>query len=237
VDPLWDAVFSAPLGDEESEREEGFDVLPKFNDYRWTFESAEGRLVGEAGYPTLHVGIRIVAGPKATANRVVFDDLFLVPFPRKGETQDAATARMRRTMTRLRNHLKLAQERPLGRPGDVDAIGAWGRQFIGKEVIGALRVEGAREETDRDTGEKTGRVFDARNRIIWDSIADPAAFVIDKTTGRATAQTYGDRSAMAIAEADAKAASGGGAAGKRAGTAFGSPTPTSFFPGGGGSGT
>lgn len=223
VDPIWDAVFGQPLGDQESEQE-SFEPLPRLDHgYGLKFESAEGRLVGKDGYPTVHFGLRVTSGPAGAANRVVWDDIFLVPFPRQGESPADAAGRLRALLTRLRNHFKLAQERPLGR--DAESLGVWGRQFVGKDAVAGLRVEG--ERTDKDSG----RTYAARNRVIWEGIGAPDSPVLDKKTKQPTGQTYAQRAAEEVAAYEKKQA-GGGPTGKRAGSALGAPTPTSFFGGG-----
>jgi len=231
VDPIWDAVFGGPLGDEESTFEGGtFETLPR-GTYFLKVEAAEGRLVGEDGYPTAHVGLRVVKGPAGTANRVIWDDLFLYPFPRKGETPEAAAERLRKTLTRVRNAFRLQQERPAGR--SIEALSSWARQMTDRIVTAVVRIEAAREEV-RD-GQKTGRTFDARNRLVWDSVGNPDA-VYTGDEKKYAGMTYGARAEAEIAAVDAKAAggAGGAASGKTAGGALGSATPTGFFGGGGG---
>lgn len=226
VDPIWDSVFGAPLGDAESAFEGGgFEPLPRCA-YLLKVDSVEGREVGDAKYPTLHLGIRVMKGPAGTVNRVIFDDLFLYPFARKGETADAAKKRLTGTLVRVRNAFRLEQERPMGK--SVDAIALWGRQFEGKTFTGVLRVEGTREEVDKATGQKTGRSFDARNRIVWDSVGHPEAVYTGEEKPY-VGMTYGARVDAEIAAFTTKVAKGDGAAGKTAGGSFGGPAPTAFF--------
>jgi len=222
VDSIWDSVFTNPLGNEESAFEGGgFDPLPRCA-YLFKVDSVEAREVGDANYPTLHFALRVVKGPAGTVNRVIFDDLFLYPFARKNETQAQAAERLRKTLVRVRNAFRLQQERPLGR--SLDALKLWARQFDGTTFTGVVRIEGTRKD------EKTGREYDARNRLVWDSLGHPDA-VYTGDEKKYVGQTYGARVDAEIAALAAKSGGGDGASGKTAGGAFGSPTPTSFFKG------
>src|SRR6267143_1990381 len=113
VDSIWDSVFGAPLGDQESTfTGAAFEPLPRCA-YLLKVDAVEAREVGDNAYPTLHFTIRVVKGPSGTVNRVIFDDLFLYPFAKKNETIDGAKERLRATMTRVRNAFRLSQERPM----------------------------------------------------------------------------------------------------------------------------
>jgi hypothetical protein len=225
VDSIWDSVFGQPLGDQESGfTGAAFEPLPRCA-YLLKVDAVEAREVGEAKYPTLHFTIRVVKGPGSTVNRVMFDDLFLYPFARKSETAQAAGERLRLTMTRVRNAFRLDQERPMGKSSD--AIGLWGRQFEGKVFTGVLRIEGSRKD------EETGREYDARNRIVWDSVGHPEAAYTGEEK-KYLGKTYAERVDAEIAAFEEKAAGGGvgGAKGKKAGSALGAAKPTDFFGGG-----
>lgn len=107
---------------------------------------------------------------------------------------------------------------------DLAALALWGRQFEGRVFTGVLRIEGGRKD------EKTGREYDARNRVVWNSVGHPDA-VYTGDEKKYVGMTYGARVEAVIAEVAAKAAGGDGASGKTAGGAFGAAAPTDFFSG------
>lgn len=233
-----DEVLSVGLyegfeGIEEADRAEGMMLLPRFDYYHLKFEGAEARFSRKRGTPSGHFALRVIAGPDGTAGKPVFDDFNLAvlretedaqgqPVRRSDEEYAKMVADFKATLVRVRNHLKLAEVAPRGE--DKDAIQRYVNQFVDQEAIFALSVQKAR------TNPESGEEYDARNRVIWRSIAALDAPVLDKKTKQPTGQTYAQLSMEEIARFNEKQASGGGATGKaRSAKQFGSPKPTSFF--------
>lgn len=212
------AVFGEGLGGDEGERYLDGGLLPRFDRYILRCEGAEGR-VSDKGMAYVHAAIRVEEGPEGTKGRTFFPDLFLKVnrtrtaeggslIELSNEDWQKSVERLKKRKNRVGRVLGLATDL---RSYDEEDVKAYAAQFGGTNgqgvvFIGAVGVQKARGE------------YDAKNILIWDSLAAPSEPARDAKKNVIAGKTALDDAGDAIktyAEKEARKGTGKAAAKNR----------------------
>lgn len=202
------AIFGEGLGGDEGERYLDGGLLPRFDRYILRIEGAEGR-VSDNGMPYVHAAVRVEEGPAGTKGRTLFPDLFLKvnrTFTRDGEEITLSDEDWQKAVDRTKKR-KNRVGRVFGLNFDLRSfeeadVRAYGAQFGGTNGQGLVFIGAVGMQKARGT-------YDAKNILIWESIAaptDPAKDAKGMPTGKDAITDAREK----IAAFDAKAAKGGG---------------------------